>query len=154
MVAATAGAAVLTVTPNPSIDVAASTEKITPEHKLRCGELHRDAGGGGINVARVLKRLGTDCLALFPAGGALGRLLQQRLDEESVPALALGIAGETRESFTVLERASGREYRFVLPGPQLAPDEWQACIDRVESLLDAFAWVACSGSLPEGVPHD
>lgn len=151
---AAAGAAVLTVTPNPSIDVAASTEAITPEHKLRCSGLHRDPGGGGINVARVLKRLGTDCLALFPAGGALGRLLEQRLDEESVPAIALGIDGETRESFTVFERTSGREYRFVLPGPRLEAHEWQACIDRVESLLDAFAWVVTSGSLPEGVPED
>ncbi len=148
------GAAVLTVTPNPSIDVAASTETVTPEHKLRCAGLHRDAGGGGINVARVLGRLGTDCIALFPAGGSIGTLLQQRLDEESVPAIALRIDGETRESFTVLERTSGREYRFVLPGPRLAPQEWQACLDRVESLLDAFPWVVASGSLPEGVPHD
>ncbi len=149
-----ASEAVLTVTPNPSIDVAASTEVITPEHKLRCVGLHRDPGGGGINVARVLARLGTDCLALFPAGGALGTLLQQRLDEESVPALALRIEGETRESFTVLERSSGREYRFVLPGPRLAAPEWQACLDRVESLLDAFPWVVASGSLPEGMPND
>ena len=146
--------AVLTVTPNPSIDVAAVTERITPEHKLRCSGLHRDPGGGGINVARVLKRLQADCLALFPAGGALGRMLQQRLDEESVPAVALEIAGETRESFTVLERMSGREYRFVLSGPRLAPEEWQACLDRVESLVDAFGWVVASGSLPEGVPED
>ncbi len=152
--AAGASQAVLTVTANPSIDVAASIETITPEHKLRCADLHRDPGGGGINVARVLARLGTDCLALFPAGGALGRLLQQRLDEESVPAIALGIEGETRESFTVLERSSAREYRFVLPGPRLAAAEWQACLDRVESLLDAFPWVVGSGSLPEGVPRD
>jgi len=149
-----ASQAVLTVTPNPSLDVAASAEVITPEHKLRCTGLHRDPGGGGINVARVLARLGTDCLALFPAGGALGTLLQQRLDEESVPALALRIDGETRESFTVLERSSGREYRFVLPGPQLAEHEWRACLDRIASLLDAFAWVVASGSLPEGVPDD
>ncbi len=152
--AAGASEAVLTVTPNPSIDVAASTEVITPEHKLRCVGLHRDPGGGGVNVARVLARLGTDCLALFPAGGAIGTLLQQRLDEEAVPALALRIEGETRESFTVLERSSGREYRFVLPGPRLAAPEWQACLDRVESLLDAFPWVVASGSLPEGMPND
>lgn len=147
-------AAVLTVTANPSIDVGASTAEVTPEHKLRCTDLHRDPGGGGVNVARVLRRLGTDCLALFPAGGSIGRLLQRRLDEEAVPALALDIAGETRESFTVLERTSGREYRFVLPGPRLAAEEWQACLERVESLLDAFPWVVASGSLPEGVPED
>ena len=124
-------AAVLTFTPNPSIDVGASTERITPEHKLRCTDLHRDPGGGGVNVARVLQRLGTDCLALVPAGGAMGRLLQHRLDEEAVPAIVLEIGGETRESFTVLERTSGREFRFVLPGPRLTEPEWQAGLDAL-----------------------
>ena len=146
------GAAILTVTPNPSIDVSASTERITPEHKLRCGEVHRDPGGGGVNVARVLKRLGADCRALFPAGGLLGQLLQRLLGEEGVSAVALGIAEETRESFTVLERASGREYRFVLPGPELAPDEWRACLYRAASLPAAY--IVASGSLPAGVPED
>ena len=147
-------ASILTVTPNPSIDVSASTERITPEHKLRCSEMHRDPGGGGINVARVLRRLGADCRALFPAGGLLGQLLQELLDKEGVPAVALGIGDETRESFTVLERASGREYRFVLPGPRLAASEWQACIDRVASLATPAGYVVASGSLASGVPED
>jgi 6-phosphofructokinase 2 len=148
------GAAILTVTPNPSIDVSASTERITPEHKLRCGEVHRDPGGGGINVARVLKRLGADCRALFPAGGLLGQLLQRLLEKEGVRAQALGIAEETRESFTVLERSSGREYRFVLAGPRLERLEWQACLDRAASLAARDGYCVASGSLPSGVPED
>ena len=74
-------AAVLTVTLNPSIDVSTTTETLTPEHKLRCADVRREPGGGGINVARVLKRLGADCHALYPAGGVLGRLLERELDQ-------------------------------------------------------------------------
>src|SRR5690606_38781548 len=94
-----------------------------------------------------------DCLALFPAGGAMGRLLQHRLDEEAVPAIVLEIGGETRESFTVLERTSGREFRFVLPGPRLTESEWQAGLDHVGSLLDAFPWVGSSRRLPAVVTN-
>lgn len=148
------GAGILTVTPNPSIDVSASTERITSEHKLRCGEVHRDPGGGGINVARVLKRLGADCRALFPAGGLLGQLLQRLLEKEGVLAETLGIAEETRESFTVLERSSGREYRFVLAGPRLERHEWQSCLDRAVSLAARDGYCVASGSLPSGVPED
>lgn len=148
------GAAILTVTPNPSVDLSTSTERITPEHKLRCGEVHRDPGGGGVNVARVLKRLGADCRALFPAGGLLGQLLQRLLEKEGVLAEALGIAEETRESFTVLERSSGREYRFVLAGPRLERHEWQACLDRAVSLAARDGYCVASGSLPSGVPED
>ncbi|HLS55901.1 MAG TPA: 1-phosphofructokinase family hexose kinase [Zeimonas sp.] len=147
-------AAILTVSPNPAIDISAATQTITPEHKLRCTDVRRDPGGGGINVARVLTRFGARCTALYPAGPIIGRLLRQLLEQEGVPSIAVDIAEDTRESFTVLERASGREYRFVLPGPQLAHSEWQACIDGVMALAEAPAWVVGSGSLPAGVPED
>lgn len=147
-------AAILTVTPNPTIDLSAGTHTVTPEHKLRCTDVRRDPGGGGINVARVLTRFGARCRALYPAGPILGRLLRQLLDDEGVSSIALDIAEETRESFTVLEHASGREYRFVLPGPQLAPGEWQACLDSVIALPEAPNWIVGSGSLPAGVPAD
>lgn len=147
-------AAILTVSLNPSIDVSAAADAVTPEHKLRCTDVRRDPGGGAINVARVLKRFGADCCALYPAGGVLGRLLRALLDAEGVAGMPFEIAAETRESFTVLERASGREFRFVLPGPQLAPGEWQACLDRVAALAQAPAYVVASGSLPPGAPED
>lgn len=147
-------AAVLTVTPNPTIDVSASVEALTHEHKLRATDVRRDPGGGGINVARVLGRFGVECEALYPAGRSLGRLLQELLAREGVRGIALDIADETRESFTVLERASGREFRIVLPGPRLSAGEWQACLDRAAALEPPPAWIVASGSLPTGVPDD
>lgn len=145
---------ILTVTPNPSIDVSAVTQTVTTEHKLRCTDVRRDPGGGGINVARVLRRFGADCRALYASGGILGRLLQRLLDQEGVVSIALEIADETRESFTVLERNSEREFRFVLPGPQLADREWQALLDGVAALPETPAFVVGSGSLPGGAPDD
>jgi 6-phosphofructokinase 2 len=145
---------ILTVTLNPSIDISAVTEKVTPEHKLRCSDVRRDAGGGAINVARALHRFGADCRALYPAGGVLGRLLRTLLDAEGVAGIAFEIASETRESFTVLERSSGREFRFALAGPQLAPAEWQAALERIRDLGEAPAYLVASGSLPPGVPDD
>ena len=147
-------APILTVTLNPSIDVSATTQTVTTEHKLRCTDVRRDAGGGAINVARVLQRLGADCQALYPVDGILGRLLRRLLEDDGIASIALDIAAETRESFTVLERASGREFRFVLPGPQLADSEWQACLDRVAAMAEPPAYVVASGSLPPGAPED
>lgn len=146
-------ATILTVTPNPAIDVSTQTQTVTPEHKLRCADVRRDPGGGGVNVARVLTRLGAQCRALYPSGPVLGRLLRRLLDDEGVASVAIDVAGETRESFTVLESASGREFRFVLPGPHLERQEWQACIDGVAT-DSAAGWVVGSGSLPSGVPED
>lgn len=145
---------IVTVTLNPALDVSTSTDKVIDAHKLRCAAAQFHPGGGGINVARVLHRLGSDCLAIYPSGGVTGERLGQMLDLEQVPHHGWRIAGETRESFTVNESSSGHEFRFVLPGPSLAPPDWQACLDFVGGLEAAPSYVIASGSLPPGAPPD
>ncbi|SMF27965.1 6-phosphofructokinase [Tistlia consotensis] len=145
---------VLTVTMSPSIDLSAATDSVVPVRKLRCTAVRRDPGGGGVNVARVLKRLGGHCSALFPAGGSPGLLLHRLLDREGIVSMPVDIAADTRESFTVADRASGDQYRFVLPGAELAPEEWQECLDRVSALAEPPDYIVASGSLPPGAPQD
>ena len=145
---------ILTVTLNPALDLSTSTDKVMDTHKLRCAAAQFHPGGGGINVARVVRRLGGDCLALYPAGGMNGQRLRQLLDQEQVRSHSLTIAGETRESFHVHETASGHDFRFVLPGPALSAPEWQACLDFVGALDAPPHYVVASGSLPPGVPGD
>ena len=142
----------VTFTPNPALDVSTSVDHLVDAHKLRCEAPLMHPGGGGINVARVLHRLGADVLAVYPAGGTNGERLHGLLQGEGVPDLRLPLAQETRESFTVHERDSGREYRFVLPGPSLGSDEWQACLALLATTSPD--WIISSGSLPPGVSPD
>ena len=144
----------LTLTPNPALDLATATARVEPTHKLRCGSLQRYPGGGGINVARVLHRLGHAVQAWHLSGGLAGAQLAQRLAAEGVPERCLPIAGETRENLSVVEQGTGQEYRFVLPGPHLATAEWQACLDAVAQQATPARWIVASGSLPPGVPDD
>ena len=144
----------LTLTPNPALDLATTTERVAPTHKLRCGPVQRFAGGGGINVARVLHRLGADVQAWALAGGAAGAQVQQLLAEEGVATALQPIAGDTRENFSVVETGTGEEFRFVLPGPTLRAAEWQACLDALTALQAPPRWLIASGSLPPGVPDD
>lgn len=145
----------LTFTPNPALDVATTVAQMLESHKIRCAAPQLHPGGGGVNVARVLHRLGSAVRALYPAGGPNGERLHQLLQAEGVPDLPLPVVGETRQSFTVHERSTGREYRFVLPGPELSAEEWQSALDRLRTELGrapAPATLVCSGSLPPGVP--
>ena len=144
----------VTITPNPALDVSTSVDKLVDAHKLRCDAPQVHPGGGGINVARVLHRLGAQVQALYPAGGATGERLQGLLNAEGVPDQCWTIAGETRESWNVHERESGREYRFVLPGPTLSGAEWADGLACLRRLSASAAWVVASGSLPLGVPAD
>lgn len=145
---------ILTITANPAVDVSTSVDKIVPVAKLRGIGQRRDPGGGGINVARVVKRLGGNAIALFPVGGLTGDLLQQLLDREGVESLTFPIAGETRQDFFVSEISTGQPYRFILPGPPLAESEWQRCLAMLSALEPFPRFVVASGSLPGGVPDD
>lgn len=145
---------ILTVTLNPALDTFCAATKVEPVHKLRCGAPQFHPGGGGINVARVIHRLGGDVRALFPAGGLTGRRLCELFAAEAVPTRCIPIAGETRESFTVHETSSGQDWRFVLPGPELGAAEWQACREAIAHEAASVDYVVASGSLPPGVPQD
>jgi 6-phosphofructokinase 2 len=139
---------------NPAIDVSTSIAHLVPTHKLRCASVVRDPGGGGINVARVVSRLGGNVTAVYPIGGVSGQLLQRLVENEGLASVSFAIAEEARESFTVLEDESRAEYRFVLPGPTLTSSEWRQGLDTLESLSPRPDILVMSGSLPPGVPND
>jgi 6-phosphofructokinase 2 len=146
--------AIVTFTPNPAIDVSTTVERLMPIRKLRCGPARREPGGGGINVARVVKRLGGEVTAIYPRGGATGQLLSRLVERERIAAVTSETAEETREDFSVHETASGQQFRFVLPGPELAEPEWRVCLDMLRTAVAGARYVVASGSLPPGVPID
>jgi 6-phosphofructokinase 2 len=144
----------VTLTPNPAIDISTAVDEVLPIRKLRCTAARRDPGGGGINVARVVRRFGGEVAAIYPAGGSTGKLLQQLVDREGVRSVAISVTEETREDFTVLEEKSGKQYRFVLPGAKLSQTDWKACLSRLQEMEPMPAYVVGSGSIPPGVPDD
>ena len=147
-------AEIVTLTPNPAIDISTSVDRIVPTHKLRCAAQQRDPGGGGVNVARVVKRFGGDVEAILPAGGFTGQLLRRLIDDEGIPNRIVETEAETREDFSVSELSTANQYRFVLPGQPLGKTEWRNCLDVLGATTPQPKFVVGSGSLPPGVPND
>ena len=145
---------VVTLTLNPALDMSSEVDALVPDQKLRCSEPLLDPGGGGLNVSRAMAALGGESLALVALGGLTGDRLAGLIRAEGVPFLALTAPGETRQSLTVTEASTGRQYRFMLPGPVWT----EADQDRVFILLRASArpgaYGVISGSQPPGVPLD
>jgi 6-phosphofructokinase 2 len=147
-------AQIVTLTMNPALDITTSVDAVRATDKLRCHATRYDAGGGGINVARIAHVLGASVSAVFPAGGATGGLVVKLLRDAGVPFRDVPIAASTRESFTVNETSSGQQYRFVLPGPQLTLREQAHCLEQLRTAAESAEFVVASGSLPPGVTAD
>jgi 6-phosphofructokinase 2 len=145
---------IVTLTMNPTVDINSTVDNVVADRKLRCEPSHYEPGGGGINVSRAIRRLGGNSLALYTAGGMFGRMLEELLDPEGIAHRSIGIGGSTRESVTISERSRDRQFRFVMPGPQLDETEWRRCLAILGELDPKPAYVVASGSLPGGVPGD
>ena len=143
---------IVTLTLNPAIDIACEADEVRHTHKVRTFGERLEPGGGGINVARALTSLGAPACAIYLAGGHTGQVLDGLLDAHGIERTAIRIAGDTRVSLNVFERASGHEYRFVPEGPCVTEAEWRACLDAMRAVEAEY--VVASGSLSECLPDD
>lgn len=146
--------AILTFTMNPTIDISLEVDRLRDTGKNRAGVRNVATGGGGINVARGVRRLGGRATALHTAGRDVGQRLSRMLDEEDIEHIAIDIADETRQALVVFETGPDRSYHIVPPGPTMSEEEAQRCLDALVAKATPHHYVVLSGSLPPGVPDD
>ena len=143
--------AILTITLNPSVDIATSVEHVEAGPKLRCSDPLIDPGGGGVNVSRAIAILGGTSTALAAVGGTTGDQLTNLLVAEGVALRPMPAPGATRQSIAVTETATGAQFRFVLPGPLWSTRDEQDALDRIGAELARDMLVVLSGSQPPGL---
>ena len=144
---------IVTLTFSPCIDKSTSVQSLIPEKKLLCSVPIMEPGGGGINVARAIKKLGGEASAVYPSGGYTGKFFTHLLEKENITSVIIDTVHETRENIIVVDESTNNQYRFGMPGTELLKNEWQACLKAVEGIKNA-EFIIASGSLPPGVPLD
>lgn len=145
---------IITITVNPALDKSTSAKNIVPDDKIRCAPPIYEPGGGGINVSRAIKKLGGESCAWFLAGGPPGIKLKELLHEEGVDFWTVETKNWSRENLMVMGEASGKQYRFGMPGAETFEEEWMQVVKKLEQLEEVPEYVVASGSLPPGVPDD
>ena len=145
---------VATLTLNPSADISVEVSRWRPGEKLRAKVVRWDPGGGGLNVARVMRALGLDCLAIHSAGGPEGDKLNHALDRAGLHHRAIAIQDVTRISIMIADRKTGERYTLTFPGPTLTDAECATALAAVEASGATRGTLVASGSLPPGAPVD
>lgn len=143
---------IITVTFNPAIDKSTTIPALMPEKKLRCTPPTFEPGGGGLNVARAVRKLGGEALAVYFAGGYSGKFLNHLMEQEGVSVHPIEISKHTRENLIVYDKSTNQQYRFGMPGSEVREEEWQRLLQYIED-CDA-EYIVASGSLPPGVPDN
>ncbi|MCJ7757172.1 MAG: 1-phosphofructokinase family hexose kinase [Gillisia sp.] len=144
---------IITLTVNPALDSYTTIDHLEPNKKLRCQPPMIDPGGGGVNVARVIHRLGGNATAIYTRGGHTGKIYSDLLDKEGIDQDPVEIKQNLRENFAVTETSTGNLFRFGLPGPVLEKSEYKSILDKIENISNAEFLVA-SGSLCPEAPVD
>jgi 1-phosphofructokinase family hexose kinase len=139
---------------NPALDVTHHVAAVDWAGVNRPAQVHARPGGKGLNVARTLRAVGADVQVLGLAGGVTGEGVATALHEAGVPASFTPVTGETRRTFTVVDRRRDTSALFSEPGPAVLPGEFAAFTAAYRHALGGCSAVVLSGSLPPGVPPD
>jgi 1-phosphofructokinase family hexose kinase len=147
---------VLTVTPNPSLDLLFAASDLVWDDANRLPDPRRRAGGQGVNVSRAARALGASSEAIALLGGRTGDELADMLRTEGTPLRAVRGAAETRIFVAVRETGTGRSLLLNARGPARSAGEAEALAGAVAAALEEVqpVWLACCGSLPAGFPPD
>jgi 6-phosphofructokinase 2 len=113
-----------------------------------------EAGGGGINVSKAIRKLSGESLTIFPSGGINGTILENYLGKMEIQYKTIAINQETRENLTVMETGSNTQYRFVMPGASVSEKVAPRCFEIIRNLNPKATIIVGSGSLPPGVPEN
>jgi tagatose 6-phosphate kinase len=145
---------IVTVTLNLALDVTYTVPEVRVHAANRVSAVAQRTGGKGVNVGRVLRALGRECLVCGFAGGHTGDAAREELGTAGLDSALTAITGESRRTLAVVDETHGDATGFWEPGPDVAGAEWHAFLESYDALLTNAEAVVLCGSLPPGVPPD
>lgn len=138
---------IYTVTLNPSIDyyVVVDTFQVGGLNRMRHDIKY--PGGKGINVSRVLSRIGIETKALGFIGGFTGRFIQEVLTQEGIATDFVQVDGDTRIN---IKLKTAEETEINGAGPNISASQLQELFGKIEE-MDNSDTLILAGSIPSSL---
>ena len=144
---------ITTVCMNPAFDKTASVGRLVPGGLNRLENIRYDAGGKGINVAVVLKRLGVAAACVGCIGATDEAAFLALLGKENVQFHYLPLPGKIRTNLKVFDQEKQIITEFNEPGPAMSQAQQEAFFALLQQKSEGSQYVVLSGSLPAGCPE-
>ena len=136
---------IYTVTLNPALDKTVEIPGIALDTVNRITEMRTDPGGKGINVSKVIAKLGGDSRAVGILGGESGRTLEKQFRF---------VEGQTRTNIKIIDRVGHTNTDINEPGLTVTDADLDALLNDLLAEVHAGDIVVLAGSLPKGAPQD
>ena len=145
---------IMTVTLNPCMDKTITLPVFCEGGLNRAQETRTDAGGKGINVAKVLKRLGAEVLAVGVLGSRGSEAFKAELAKREIPSLFHIVPGETRTNYKLFDSEKHQVTEINEPGFSVCEADVQAVFSLIEKQLESVEVLILAGSMAPGFPAD
>ena len=139
---------IYTITFNPAVDL------VIQVPNCQLGTLNRSmseeyvAGGKGINMSIVLKRLGVDNVATGFLGGFSGKYIEEFLEKEGITPQFISVDGTTRINVKVKGEV---ETEINVAGPTVDAEKFQQLVRYLEEHLQEGDTVFLAGNAAPGL---
>lgn len=147
-------ARVVTVTANAALDWTCFVAGLRPGARHAVRASHRQAGGKGANVARVLAGLGETVRSVVVVGGATGEEILRDLERSGLAPIAVRTPGESRTCLELIDEESGATTQLHETGVAANAETARELVAAVEGALAGAEWLALCGSLAVGLPPE
>lgn len=145
---------IVSLTLNPALDKTLFVRHLTLGDVNRVLRSQLDPAGKGVNVSRVVHRLGIPTTALGFLAGHIGQMTRHALDVEGVTHRFVWIPGETRLNVIVFDDEARDGTPFYDQGPEVEAEHLTALHAALDEHLAGARVLVAAGSLPPGVPED
>ena len=139
---------------NPAIDKIVAVKDLRWGEHIRVKNVKKIPAGKGINVARVIKKLGMDVVVIGVSGGPNGEWIERELRKEKIKFDFVPFNGNVRESLTIMDEKRAREIHLSEEGPVISQGELALLKKRIKKWSPKLKFLVISGRLPKGVPVD
>jgi len=143
-----------TITLNPCLDKTIYVNTLVCNDTNRILKAEVDAGGKGINCARMLAELGAEAKALAFVGGETGEYIQCVLERRGVGLVAVDTQKPTRTNLCIEDLSGAPPTTLNERGGPVDHKELVELFERAKDLARQSSYVVIGGSVPLGVNSD
>ena len=145
---------IYTVTLNPALDKTVEIPSLTVDAVNRITTMRTDPGGKGINVSKVIAKLGGKSIATGILGGGTGRAILSALKDLELTTSFHFVEGETRTNMKIIDPVQHTNTDINEPGVTVSEEILHELLEELLEKLTAKDIVVISGSMPKGSPQD